>query len=74
MKKSKVVQNEIMGLFDQSLPYFRKAESIDPNDINALIALAEIYTKKEELVISAEMKRRLEIVKGGDKNSTSYFQ
>ncbi|MEP6846338.1 MAG: hypothetical protein ABI861_10060 [Panacibacter sp.] len=63
-----------MGLFDESVPHFKKAESIDPNDLNTLIALIEIYSRKEDLVISAEMKRRLEVVKSGGKNPSPYFQ
>jgi len=63
-----------MGLFDQSLPFFKKAESIDPNDIKTLIALHEIYSRKEVLVIAAEMKKRLEVVRGGGKNPSPYFQ
>jgi tetratricopeptide (TPR) repeat protein len=74
IEKTRVAQSGIMDLFDQSIPYFKKAESIDPNDINTLIALTEIYAKKEDLIISAEMKKRLELVKSGGKNLSSYFQ
>ena len=68
------IETEIMGLFDQSLPFFKKAESIDPNYIKTLIALHEIYSRKEVLVIAAEMKKRLEVVRGGGRNPSPYFQ
>ncbi len=73
LEKLNEIRNEVLGLFDQSLPYFKKAENIDPNDINTLIALTEIYSRKDDLVISAEMRNRLEVVKGGGKNISSYF-
>ena len=63
-----------MGLFDQALPYFKRSESIAPNDINTLIALVEIFARKEDEVISLAMKKRLDIVKAGGKNQTSYFK
>ena len=74
LKKLKVLRDEVMALFDQSLPFFQKAEGINPNDINTLIALNEIYARKEEETLSAEFKKRLELVKGGGKNAASYFK
>lgn len=74
IKKFNAIRNEIMGLFDQALPYFKKAENIDPNDINTLSALFEIFARKEDEVISLAMKKRLDIVKAGGKNQTSYFK
>ncbi|MHA4847393.1 tetratricopeptide repeat protein [Flavitalea antarctica] len=72
--KRKALKDQIMSMFGQALPYFRKVESIDANDINSLIALSEIYARKEDSAIAEEMKRRLEIVKNGGRNSSSYFQ
>lgn len=74
LKKLKTLRDEVMLLFDQSLPYFQKAEGINPNDANTLIALNEIYARKEEEVLSAEFKKRLEVVKGGGKNPAAYFK
>lgn len=74
IKKQTAIRNEIMGLFDQALPYFKRSESIDPNDINTLIALVEIFARKEDEAISQAMKKRLDIVKAGGKNQTSYFK
>ena len=74
LKKIKGYRDEIMALFDQSLPYFQKAEAINPNDVNTLIALNEIFARKEEEQLSAEFKKRLEVVKGGGKNPAPYFK
>lgn len=73
LKKLETMRNEVMGLFDQALPYFQKAESINPNDLNTLIALNEIYARKED-ELSLEFKKRLELVKGGGKNTESHFK
>ena len=73
LKKMKALRDEVMGLFDQSLPYFQKAENINPNDVNTLIALNEIYARKED-ELSLEFKKRLEVVKGGGKNPAPYFK
>ncbi|MCC6281858.1 MAG: hypothetical protein IT262_14740 [Saprospiraceae bacterium] len=74
LKKMKTLRDEVMALFDQSLPFFQKAEAINPNDVNTLIALNEIYARKEEDTLSAEFKKRLELVKGGGKNADAYFK
>lgn len=74
LKKLKAMRDEVMGLFDQSLPYFQRAEGINPNDVNTLIALNEIYARKEEEQLSVEFKKRLEAVKGGGKNAEPYFK
>jgi tetratricopeptide (TPR) repeat protein len=74
IKKYTAIKNEIMGLFDQALPYFKKSESIDPNDINTLIALSEIFARKEDEETLLAIKKRRDIVKAGGKNQTSYFK
>ena len=73
IKKYEKLKNEVMGLFDEALPHFQKAESLDPNDMNTLIALSEIYARKED-DLALEFKKRLEMVKGGGKNESSYFK
>ncbi|GAB4493832.1 MAG: hypothetical protein OHK0019_18600 [Saprospiraceae bacterium] len=73
LKKLQVMKDEVMGLFDQALPYFQKAESLNPNDLNTLIALSEIYARKED-ELSLEFKKRLDVVRGGGKNASSYFK
>ena len=73
LKKLQAMKDEVMALFDQALPYFQKAESLDPNDMNTLIALNEIYARKED-ELSTEFKKRLDTVKEGGKNATSHFK
>jgi tetratricopeptide (TPR) repeat protein len=72
-KKYKVMKDEVNKLFDQALPFFQKAESLDPNDTNTLQALTEIYVRKED-DLGLEFKKRLEVVRGGGKNAGSYFK
>ena len=71
LKKLEKMLTEAMGLFDEALLYFLKAESIDANHLNSLIALSEIYARKEDEVLM-EYKRRIEVVVGGSKNPASY--
>ncbi len=73
LKKLQTMKDEVMALFDQALPYFQTAESLDPNDMNTLIALNEIYARKED-ELSTEFKKRLDTVKEGGKNATSHFK
>lgn len=74
LKKMESMKNEVMSLFDQALPFFQKSETIEPNDMNTLIALNEIYARKDDEVLSPEFKKRLDTVKNGGKNAGSYFK
>ncbi len=67
-------EKEVAAMFERALPYFQKAEAINPNDQNTLIALKEIYARKNEADKSAEFKKRLETVQSGGKNAASYFK
>ncbi|MEM9821689.1 MAG: hypothetical protein AAF985_11475, partial [Bacteroidota bacterium] len=58
--------------FAASLPFFQKAETLNPNDINTLIALKEIYARSEDFEKSKEFKKRMETVEAGGTNN-SYF-
>jgi len=58
-KKYNEVKEKMDALFDQSLPYFEKAEGIDTNDLSVLQALSEIYARKNMLDKSKEYKDRL---------------
>ncbi len=73
LKKYEKLRDEIIGLFNQALPHFQKAESLNPNDLNTLIALSEIYAREDDLEKATEFKKRMEIVKEGGKNEKSYF-
>ena len=72
-KKYEALEKSMLVVFDKSLPYFQKAESINPNDLNTLIALKEIYAKKNDLNLSKEFKSRVDTVQSGGKN-TAYFK
>ena len=65
---------KIKGLFEKALPYFKDAERIDPNDINTLVALSEIYARTNEFELSKEFKSRLEKVQAGEKITEPYFK
>jgi len=73
VKKYEEMKVEIDALFDKSLPYFKKAESLDPNDMNTLTALFEIFERSQDYEKSNEFKARLEHVKAGGQNESSYF-
>ncbi|MCO6486022.1 MAG: hypothetical protein J5I41_09650 [Saprospiraceae bacterium] len=74
IRKYDALKAKMSAEFDKALPYFQKAEQLDPNDVNTLIALKEIYARKNELSISNEFKSRLEKAQKGEKNETSYFK
>jgi hypothetical protein len=63
-----------LAQFDLALPFFQRCEKANANDTNTLIALKEIYAKKDELDLSNEFKARYEKVQGGGKNESSYFK
>ncbi len=74
LERYKAKQAEVLAQFDLALPYFQKCENINPNDRNTLIALKEIYAKKDDLDVSNEFKVRLEKIEAGGKNETPYFK
>ncbi len=59
-KKYDDLKTQMSSLFDQALPYFLKADSIDGQDANTLIALKEIYARKDNFEKSNEYKDRLD--------------
>lgn len=74
IKKYDAKKKEILDLFEQALPYFQKAEALDPNDVNTLIALKEIYARKEDPLYT-EFKTRLENAQSANnKNKGSHFK
>lgn len=74
LKKYEAKKAEIFKKFDDALPFFQNCEKLDPNDSNTLIALREIYARKDDLDTSEIFKQRLEKVQNGEKNESSYFQ
>jgi len=59
-KKYNAIKAEMDGYFTQALPYFLKAEELDPKDQNTMIALKEIYAREGKLEKSAEYKAKIE--------------
>ncbi|MFK8055548.1 MAG: tetratricopeptide repeat protein [Saprospiraceae bacterium] len=51
---------EIKVLFDKALPYFEQAIALDGSDRNTLIALKEIYARKNDYAKSKEYGARLD--------------
>lgn len=74
LKKYEAKRQEVFEQFDKALPYFQRCEKIDPSDLNTLIALKEIYAKKDNLEMSTIFKERLEKVQAGQKVEKSYFK
>lgn len=73
-KKYDAKKAEIGTFFEKALPYFKSAESIDPNDKNTLLALKEIFARMNDANSSNEFKKRLENVDKGIKNQSAFFK
>lgn len=71
-KATEILEAEMLNQFEMALPYFQKAESIDPNDAGTLTALYNIYIQKIS-PLADEFKKRKDLVKNGGKNSVPYF-
>jgi tetratricopeptide (TPR) repeat protein len=72
--KYEKLKSEIFAEFDKALPYFQQAEMLDPNDFNTLLALREIYARKDDLETSNVFKERLDKLQDGQKIEESYFK
>ena len=59
-KKYNAIKAEMDGLFGEALPFFLKAEELDPKDMNTMIALKEIYARQGLLDKSKEYKTKME--------------
>ncbi|MEQ8704784.1 MAG: hypothetical protein RIC19_12735 [Phaeodactylibacter sp.] len=73
LKKYETLKKQIFTEFDNALPFFQKAESINPSDLNTLIALKEIYARKDNLEKSNAFKERIDRVQAGEKIEDAYF-
>jgi hypothetical protein len=63
-KKYDALKAEMMSEFEKALPFFIKSEQIDPKDKNSLIALKEIYARKNLFDKVNEYKAKLEALDG----------
>lgn len=63
-KKYDVRKKEMDGYFNEALPYFEKAHMLNASDRNTMIALREIYARKNMFDKVEEMKQQLEALGG----------
>ncbi len=73
-EKYNAKQKEVYTMFDKALPYFKDAEKIEPNDMGTLIALKEIFAKKNDLATSNEFKSRIEKLNNNEVIEASFFK
>lgn len=73
IEKYNNMRDQVIAEFDKALPYFKQVEQIAPGDVNTLIALKEIYAKKDDIEMSNVFKDRLEQVQAGEEVE-SYFK
>jgi len=73
LKKYDELRKLVLTQFDDALPFFKQAEALNANDRNTLIALKEIFARKDDLATSTEFKNRLDVIEGGGQNEASYF-
>jgi tetratricopeptide (TPR) repeat protein len=59
-KKYEAIKTEMASLFEEALPYFLKADELNGQDRNTLIALKEIFARKDDFEKSNAYKDRLE--------------
>ncbi len=65
-------KSEMLSALDQALPYFQRAEAVNPSDQATLSALKEIYSRKNDSTLVAEFENRLKRIQTGEKIE-SYF-
>ena len=73
-KKYEAAEKLMLAEFENALPYFKKAEGLNPNDRNTLIALKEIFARKNDLKTANEFKARLQVLDDNGKNKESFFK
>jgi len=73
MAKYDAKKAEMIGYFEEALPYFKKAEQIDPNDKNTMIAMKEIFARKDDLTTSNAFKERIAELEAGTKFDKPFF-
>jgi tetratricopeptide (TPR) repeat protein len=73
IRTASALRSEMISYFDKALPFFQKAEAVNPNDSATLSALKEIYSRKKDDVLVNEFQARLEIIQSGNKIENGYF-
>jgi len=74
LKKYDEFRKKMLTQFDEALPYFKQAEILNPSDRNTLIALKEIFARKDDLPTSTEFKTRLETIDAGGSIENAFFK
>ena len=74
LKKYDALKAKMLAQFDEALPFFKQAEGINPSDRNTLIALKEIFARKDDITTSNAFKDRLDTLDGGGTLDGSYFK
>ena len=74
LKKYDELRKVMLTQFDEALPFFKQAETLNPSDRNTLIALKEIFARKDDLATSTEFKTRLETVDAGGTIENAFFK
>lgn len=59
-KKYEAKKAQMDEAFNKAMPFFIQAEQIQPNDLNTLVALKEIYARQEKYDKVEEYKQKFE--------------
>lgn len=62
-READTLKSEYQNAFEKALPYFLKADDLNSKDFNTILALKEIYAKKDDFETSNKYKARLEAMK-----------
>ncbi len=73
IRNANAKRSQMLGLLDKSLPYFQRAEALNPSDQATLNALKEIYSRKNDTSMLSEFTNRLEKVESGLTIEQGYF-
>ena len=63
MRKYDALKANMDKLFDEALPYFLKAHDVNGKDMNTLIALKELYARKNDMTSSEKYKALIDGMK-----------
>lgn len=63
-KKYDAKKAQAMAQFDQAMPFFKKSYDLNPEDRNTLIALREIYVRKDMFEEAGKIKEQLDAIGG----------
>ncbi len=74
LKKYDELRKKMITQFDEALPFFKQAETLNPSDRNTLIALKEIFARKDDLPTSTEFKTRLQTLEDGGTIENAFFK